>query len=180
MAAASPLSPGGAGVAAAGGAGAPGGDATAAAAERQIAKARRGSSMLTVLTNSTAKLSAAAYRARMAVAEKSKADDEARAEERRRRAEFALMASTTEKWIWLKDEREGYVAAKVLKENPDGSADVEFGTSRTIKTAKKAELGPFIVRMAELKNHVDGAWSRPADAGMGWPGANRDHPPGGH
>jgi len=114
--------------------------------------ARRGSTMLSVIGKTAVKMTEAAARARDRIAEKS-ATEEAAA---RRRAEFAIMASSTERWIWLTDEKEGYVHAKVLKEHADGGMDVEVGAARIVKTAKKAELGPWIVRMAELKNHVDG------------------------
>lgn len=77
-------------------------------------------------------------------------------EEKRRRAEFALIASTSERWYWIPDDKEGFVPAKVLKENPDGSMEVEFGVARTVKVVKQTELGPPIIRLAEIKNHVDG------------------------
>jgi len=112
--------------------------------ERKARMARRGSSMLTAITKSAVKLTDMAGRAKKVV------------EEKRRRAEFALIASTSEKWNWITDDKEGFVPAKVLKENPDGSMEVEFGVSRSVKTVKKTELGPPIVRLAEIKNHVDG------------------------
>jgi hypothetical protein len=112
--------------------------------DRKARMARRGSSMLTAITKSAVKLTDMAGRAKKVV------------EEKRRRAEFALIASTSEKWNWITDDKEGFVPAKVLKENPDGSMEVEFGVSRSVKTVKKTELGPPIVRLAEIKNHVDG------------------------
>lgn len=77
-------------------------------------------------------------------------------EEKKRRAEFALLSATSEKWMWITDPVEGYVPAKILKDNPDGSKEVEFGVSRSIKVCKKQELGPPIVRVAEVRAHVDG------------------------
>jgi|APCry1669190288_1035285.scaffolds.fasta_scaffold39912_1 Myosin N-terminal SH3-like domain len=83
--------------------------------------------------------------------------DESRMKEiNARRAEFALMASSTERWIWVTDPEQAFVPAKILKENADGSMEVEVGVSRTVKVVKKAEIGPYITRLAELKNHVDG------------------------
>ena len=78
-------------------------------------------------------------------------------EEKKRRAQFAVIASTSEKWTWITDEKEGFLPAKILKEHADGSMDVEFGTSRSVKTITKKEVGPPIVRLAEVKNHVEGA-----------------------
>lgn len=110
--------------------------------------ARRASNMLQALRQSAEKLTDMAGRAKKVV------------EEKRRRAEFALIASTSERWYWIPDDKEGFVPAKVLKENPDGSMEVEFGVARTVKVVKQAELGPPIVRLAEIKNHVDGELTR--------------------
>ena len=85
-------------------------------------------------------------------------------EEKKRRAQFAIIASTTEKWTWITDEKEGFVPAKILKENPDGSMEVEYGTTRSVKTISKKEVGPPIVRLAEVKNHVEGASAARATA----------------
>jgi myosin heavy subunit len=99
--------------------------------------------MLTALTMSAVRLTDMAGRAKKVV------------EEKRRRAEFALIASTSEKWNWITDDKEGFIPAKVLKENPDGSMEVEYGVSRSVKVVKKNEQGPPIVRVAEIKNHFD-------------------------
>lgn len=48
--------------------------------------------------------------------------------------------------------------AKILSEKPDGSKEVELGRTHEIKTVKAADVGPYITRIAELKNHVDGAF----------------------
>ena len=82
------------------------------------------------------------------------ADDEAAL--KKRRAEFALVATTTDRWIWVADPEQAFVAAKILQQFDDGSMEVEIASSRDIKVIKKAEVGPFITRLAELKNHVDG------------------------
>ena len=78
-------------------------------------------------------------------------------DEKKRRAQFAVIANTSEKWTWITDEKEGFVPAKVLKELPDGSVEVEYGVARAVKVISKKELGPPIVRLAEIKNHVEGA-----------------------
>jgi hypothetical protein len=117
------------------------------AEEKKMRAARRGSSMLTALTKATV----ASIRMQNLADRANKTLDE-----KRRRAEFAMIAATSEKWIWIADEAEGYIPAKILNEKADGSMEVELGVSRTLKTCKKAELGPPIVRMAEMKHHVDG------------------------
>jgi len=108
--------------------------------------ARRGSTMLMAVTKATL----AVTRMKDTVERANKLQ-----EEKRRRAEFAMIVSTTEKWIWVTDEKDGYVPAKVLKENPDGSIEGEFGVARTVKVFGKKELGPPIVRINEVRNHVD-------------------------
>ena len=42
--------------------------------------------------------------------------------------------------------------------------EVEVGVGRQLKVVKKADVGPWITRMAELKNPVDGASSGNATA----------------
>jgi hypothetical protein len=105
--------------------------------------ARRGTLMLSAVSKAASKLGHAADRAKKVV------------EERKRRAEFAIISSSAERWQWITDPVEAFVAARILKDNPDGSTEVEFGVGRAIKTVKKTELGPPIVRMEELKNPVD-------------------------
>ena len=85
------------------------------------------------------------------------APDHEREAQRRLRAEFALVAQTADKWIWVTDPEEAYVPAKILTEHADGSKEVEVNRTHEIKTLKKENLGPYIPRLAELKNHVDGA-----------------------
>lgn len=76
----------------------------------------------------------------------------AAAEDRKRRAEFAFISQAAEKWIWTADPEQCYVPAKVLKELPDGGMELEIGVSQTVKTVKKADLGPWILRIADLKS----------------------------
>ena len=115
--------------------------------DRLLRSARRGSTMLTKLTNATV----------ASIRMQGMADRSAKsAEEKRRRAEFAIMASSSEKWVWVVDDKEGYLPAKVLEEKPDGSLQVELGATRVLKAVKKSEIGPVIARLAEVKNHVDG------------------------
>ena len=75
---------------------------------------------------------------------------------RKKRAEFALVATTTDRWIWISDPEQAFIAAKILQQFDDGSMEVEVANTRDIKVIKKNDLGPYITRMAELKNHVDG------------------------
>jgi hypothetical protein len=74
----------------------------------------------------------------------------------KRRAEFAIFADSSERWIWVKDEKEAFLPAKILKENPDGSKEVEMNVTNAIKVVRSDNLGPPITRLAELKNNVDG------------------------
>lgn len=118
------------------------------AEDRRARMARRGSSMLTALTLSAVKLTDMAGRAKKVV------------EEKRRRAEFALIANTSERWTWITDDKEGFVPAKVLREagpanDPAAALEVEYGVSRSVKTVPRAQLGPAIVRIAELRQHQE-------------------------
>jgi len=112
--------------------------------DRKQRMARRGSVMLAAITQSALKLNDMAARAKKVV------------EEKRRRAEFAMITSSAERWTWITDEKEGFIPAKILKEHPDGSLDVEFGVGRSVKTVKGDQIGPPIVRLGEVKSHVDG------------------------
>jgi hypothetical protein len=76
----------------------------------------------------------------------------------KRRAEFVIFADSSEQWIWVKDEQEAFLPAKIIKENPDGSMEVEMNVTNAIKLVRKGDLGPRITRLAELKNNVDGEY----------------------
>ena len=80
------------------------------------------------------------------------------AEMRKRRAEFALVAESNEKWVWVNDPEAAFVAARITKEGaPDGSIEVEVGLNKEHRVVKKTEIGPFITRIEELRNHLAGA-----------------------
>lgn len=74
----------------------------------------------------------------------------------KRRAEFVIFADSTDRWIWVQDEVDAFLPAKILKENADGSIEVEMNVSRAIRTVRKNALGPPITRLVELKNQFDG------------------------
>lgn len=78
----------------------------------------------------------------------------------KRRAEFVIFADSTDRWTWVLDEVEAFLPAKILKDNPDGSKEVEMNVTRAIRVVRKQELGPPITRLAELKNQFDGARRR--------------------
>ena len=108
--------------------------------------------------------------AQMAVALKGKADH-AKAvatdtRKNKRRAEFVIFSDSTDQWIWVRDEVEAFVPAKILKENADGSMEVEMNVTRAIRTLRKADLGPPITRLAELKNQFDGEAVSRTSAGL--------------
>lgn len=126
------------------------GGAGVAPDERSLRMARRGSTMLPTLAK-VAKAVVATNRMQGMAERTSKLN-----EEKRRRAEFAMIASTSEQWTWLPDEKDGFIPAKILKTNPDGSVEAEYGPSRAVKTFKKTELGPPIIRIGEVRHHVDG------------------------
>ena len=74
----------------------------------------------------------------------------------KRRAEFVIFADSADRWIWVNDEVEAFLPAKILKDNADGSKEVEMNVTRAIRTVRKHELGPPITRLVELKNQFDG------------------------
>lgn len=100
------------------------------------------------LVHAASALRVKAERAKTAVADTRK---------NKRRAEFVIFADSTDKWAWVLDEVEAFLPAKILKENPDGSKEVEMNVTRAIRVVRKHELGPPITRLAELKNQFDGA-----------------------
>jgi hypothetical protein len=102
---------------------------------------------LSTISSLASSLKGKAAAARNAVADVKKA---------KRRAEFVIFADSSEQWTWVKDEKEAFLPAKILKENPDGSMEVEMNVTNAIKLVRKADLGPPITRLAELKNNVDG------------------------
>lgn len=77
------------------------------------------------------------------------------------------------RWVWIVDEVDAFVPAKVLTEHADGSKEVEIQRTHEIKTVKKADIGPYITRVAELKNHVDGASRRRGQGGRRRPTVGR-------
>ncbi len=86
-------------------------------------------------------------------------DKKAEGEKKRRGGnDFSLFAGSADKFIWLYEEKDGFVAAKVITENKDGGAEVELTTpGNAVKTVKKAEIYPFpILRLDELKTSVEG------------------------
>ena len=66
-----------------------------------------------------------------------------------RAAAFASLASTTERWTWIKDEELAFVAARVVKANVDESLEVEVGSSSTLRTVKKADVSFPILRISD-------------------------------
>lgn len=69
-----------------------------------------------------------------------------------RAAAFAQLNSSVDQWTWIVDPEAAYVAARVVKANADGSLDVEVGSSMALRTVKKAEVGPPILRIADTKS----------------------------
>ena len=78
------------------------------------------------------------------------------ADERKRRAEmYAYGSSTTDKWLWIRDAEQAYAPARVVKENADGSAEVEVGLTAAPKLAKKSEVYAPILRVSDLKESFE-------------------------
>jgi len=48
------------------------------------------------------------------------------ADEKSRRAAFALAATTAEKWVWIADPDHAFIAAKVTQQFDDGSMEVRL------------------------------------------------------
>ena len=78
----------------------------------------------------------------------------ASAAEKDRRAAFAFISSSAEKWIWVPDPVQAFLPSKVVKEFPNGDTEVELASS-AIKLVKKADLGPLILRVSDLKNSFE-------------------------
>jgi hypothetical protein len=76
------------------------------------------------------------------------------AAEKDRRAAFAFISSSAEKWIWVPDPVQAFLPSKVVKEFPNGDTEVELASS-AIKLVKKADLGPLILRVSDLKNSFE-------------------------
>ena len=62
----------------------------------------------------------------------------------------AAVAASTESWVWVVDEKDGFVEAKILESRPDGSKVVELLSGGGVVTKKKAELGELILSRSEL------------------------------
>ena len=58
--------------------------------------------------------------------------------------------STAESWVWVIDEKEGYIEAKVIESKGDGSKVVEPLGAGGVVTKKKGELGEAILSRSEL------------------------------
>ncbi len=57
--------------------------------------------------------------------------------------------------MWVSDPEQCFVPSKVLKENPDGTTEVEVGAAASVRVVKKSELGPLILRIADLKSSFE-------------------------
>lgn len=125
-----------------------------AATDAALRQARRGSVSLGTLTDATVRMRALTKKTNEVVGDK-KAEGE---KKRRGGNDFSLFAGSADKFIWLYEEKDGFVAAKVITENKDGGAEVELTTpGNAVKTVKKAEIYPFpILRLDELKTSVEG------------------------
>jgi hypothetical protein len=53
-----------------------------------------------------------------------------------------------ESWCWIKHKKEGFVLARLIADNPDGSATVE--TNGSTHVASEAERGPIVAEPSSL------------------------------
>ncbi len=53
-----------------------------------------------------------------------------------------------EQWCWIKHDQEGYVLARLIADNPDGSATVE--TNGSTHVAAPAQRGPIVAEPSTL------------------------------
>lgn len=80
---------------------------------------------------------------------------EAEAAKRRNISEVAFTTGPSAHYVWVTDPELCFVPAKVEKENPDGSMDVEMYPSGTKRHLRKLDIGARIIRISDLKESFE-------------------------